>query len=323
MNFHRKLIAVFSSFILINAVAFAQNMTVVQPFEGSSAIGKYEAEFDQVTILIDQGEADAKSVSVEGAVSATLLKSPDDKSVLEIARSYEQTLEAEGFEILFSRRIQRTKTPSAQVGKRAWITELRDANSAREFERSNSSVKLTTSRQAIYGFPAYYLSARKVGDTEEIHVALTIEDYRSNYLIEQVSRAVMATGTVSLGEEQLKSGIETEGKAVLYGVQFDVGSSVLRPSSRDSLETIAAVLRQRTGRFYVVGHTSDTGDFAKNIALSEARAASIIKTLGSEYGIDTARLQPIGVGPAAPLASNQNEAGRQLNRRVELVERLN
>ena len=140
--------------------------------------------------------------------------------------------------------------------------------------------------------------------------------------MEEVTRALMADDTVTLSEVGVTSGMDAEGRAVLFGVQFDVGSSVLRPSSTASIEIIANVLRDRPGNFYVVGHTSDTGSFELNMQLSQDRAAAIIDVLGRDYGIDPDRLQPIGVGPAAPLASNQNEAGRQLNRRVELVERL-
>ncbi|MEO1780202.1 MAG: OmpA family protein, partial [Pseudomonadota bacterium] len=103
---------------------------------------------------------------------------------------------------------------------------------------------------------------------------------------------------------------------------FDVGSAVLRPSSTPSIEVIAEVLRERDGNFYVVGHTSDTGSFDLNMQLSRDRAASIVEALGRDYGIEISRLQPVGVGPVAPLATNTSEIGRELNRRVELVERL-
>ena len=306
---------------LLTQSAQGQAVTVVQPFAGSETIAEYTAEFDQVTILADDAAENFSSRSIEGAVVARVLTAPEGKSVLEVARSFEQTLLAEGFEILFSRRITRTKATPA-TGSRNWIRDLEKVNGARDFERAEGATGLTTSLQRVYTFPAYYLAARRVGATEEIHFALTMEDTRRHYLIEQVSQAVMADDTVTLSEEGLATGIEAEGKAVLYGVQFDIGSAVLRPSSRDSIEAIAAVLKARAGRFYIVGHTSDTGSFEENIRLSKERAASIITILGTDYGIDTSRLQPIGVGPAAPLASNKNDAGRQLNRRVELVERL-
>lgn len=50
---------------------------------------------------------------------------------------------------------------------------------------------------------------------------------------------------------------------------------------------------------------------------------SIVKSLTTEFGIDSARLIPIGVGLAAPVSTNSTEEGRSLNRRVELVERTN
>ncbi|MEL6977101.1 MAG: OmpA family protein [Pseudomonadota bacterium] len=302
--------------------AFAQTMTVVEPFAGSANVGRYAADFDQITVLVDAEAAGHARAAAEGAVRAMVLTAPEDASVLEVARSFEQALTREGFEILFSRRIARGGAPTDEVGLREWVRDLEDINGARDYQRAPDASNLTTSLQRVYAFPAHYLAARRVTETEEIHFALTMEDTRNHYLIEQVSRAVMADDNVSLTEESLSRTIETEGRAVLYGVQFDVNSSVLRPSSRSSIETIAAVLRERSGRFYIVGHTSDTGGFQENMRLSEARAASIIAVLGAEYGVDVTRLQPIGVGPAAPLASNQNEAGRQLNRRVELVERL-
>lgn len=106
------------------------------------------------------------------------------------------------------------------------------------------------------------------------------------------------------------------------GVQFDTGSAVIRPSSMGSLKTIADVLSAREGQFYIVGHTDDTGGFETNMRLSLERATAIVEALVGHHGIDPSRLQASGVGPLAPLASNENDAGRQLNRRVELVERL-
>jgi len=69
----------------------------------------------------------------------------------------------------------------------------------------------------------------------------------------------------------------------------------------------------------VVGHTDSTGDFAHNMALSEARAKSVVAALSTRFGIAASRLSAHGVGPLAPVASNETEEGRAKNRRVELV----
>ena len=72
---------------------------------------------------------------------------------------------------------------------------------------------------------------------------------------------------------------------------------------------------------YVVGHT-DTGSVTHNQSLSSARAKAVAQQLTEHYSTAAARLSPAGVGPHAHQASNDNEAGRTLNRRVELVKRV-
>jgi outer membrane protein OmpA-like peptidoglycan-associated protein len=72
-------------------------------------------------------------------------------------------------------------------------------------------------------------------------------------------------------------------------------------------------------KLYVVGHTDNVGQFAANVKLSQDRAASVVNALVGKHGIAAARLIPYGDGPTAPMAANNNDAGRAKNRRVELV----
>ena len=72
---------------------------------------------------------------------------------------------------------------------------------------------------------------------------------------------------------------------------------------------------------FVVGHTDTSGSFEHNLDLSMRRAAAVVEVLVTAHGISEGRLTPRGVGPLAPVASNDTEAGRALNRRVELVRR--
>jgi OOP family OmpA-OmpF porin len=69
----------------------------------------------------------------------------------------------------------------------------------------------------------------------------------------------------------------------------------------------------------VVGHTDSVGKIDYNMQLSNARAEAVVKTLITKYGVSQNRLDSYGVGPLAPVASNETEEGRALNRRVELV----
>ena len=61
------------------------------------------------------------------------------------------------------------------------------------------------------------------------------------------------------------------------------------------------------------------GSAESKVTLSNARAAAVIQALTERNGIDSKRLAPFGNGPYAPVASNDSEEGRAMNRRIELV----
>lgn len=113
------------------------------------------------------------------------------------------------------------------------------------------------------------------------------------------------------------------GRVAIYGVLFDHDSERLRSDSQPQLQQIAALLRQQPRlRALVVGHTDASGRPEYNRELSQRRARSVVNALVGEHGIVSERLLAEGVGMAAPVASNASEQGRALNRRVELVERI-
>ena len=72
-------------------------------------------------------------------------------------------------------------------------------------------------------------------------------------------------------------------------------------------------------KVYIVGHTDNVGAFDYNMSLSQRRAKSVVDQLIQSYGISADRLKPAGAGMIAPVASNDDEAGRGKNRRVEIV----
>jgi outer membrane protein OmpA-like peptidoglycan-associated protein len=106
----------------------------------------------------------------------------------------------------------------------------------------------------------------------------------------------------------------------LYGIQFDFDSDALKPDSAPVLEEIAKAMAETPGlKLYVVGHSDNEGTLQYNQDLSTRRASSVVSELTGHHGIESGRLAALGVGPAAPVASNDSEDGRALNRRVELV----
>jgi OOP family OmpA-OmpF porin len=95
---------------------------------------------------------------------------------------------------------------------------------------------------------------------------------------------------------------------------------VLKPESRPTLEQIAKLLgAQPQLNVFIVGHTDSQGAYDYNLDLSKRRAEAIAAELVKSFRIPQARLRTAGVGLLAPVGSNGTEAGRALNRRVELV----
>ncbi|OJW42110.1 MAG: hypothetical protein BGO60_14305 [Thiobacillus sp. 65-1059] len=99
---------------------------------------------------------------------------------------------------------------------------------------------------------------------------------------------------------------------------FDTNSSVLKPGYTPTLNKIARVLNQYgKTTVTVIGHTDSVGSNAANQTLSENRAQSVLDYFAGQ-NVNPLRLQAYGKGETEPRADNGTEAGRQLNRRVEL-----
>ncbi|MFN7176211.1 MAG: OmpA family protein [Thermaurantiacus sp.] len=92
----------------------------------------------------------------------------------------------------------------------------------------------------------------------------------------------------------------------------------LRPEFRPSLQALAESLRDYPSTFVdVMGHTDNVGSAAVNQRLSEERAQTVANALGA-FGVQQARIATRGYGFTLPVASNDTEAGRAQNRRVEI-----
>jgi len=139
------------------------------------------------------------------------------------------------------------------------------------------------------------------------------------YMLSIIEKGEMAQEVIA-DAAAMKGDLKSTGHVALYGIFFDTGKSEVKPESKPALEEIAKLLGQdSTLKLKVVGHTDMTGSMEANLALSQARAEAVVKALVSQHGIAAPRLKGHGVGPLAPVATNDTEEGRAKNRRVELV----
>ena len=100
---------------------------------------------------------------------------------------------------------------------------------------------------------------------------------------------------------------------------FDTGGSELKPGGERALDNLVQFLEKHSDRSIAIeGFTDSTGSKEQNQLLSEKRAWAVKAAL-VKRGISSNRIDARGYGPSFPVASNDNAAGRQLNRRVEIV----
>jgi OmpA-OmpF porin, OOP family len=107
--------------------------------------------------------------------------------------------------------------------------------------------------------------------------------------------------------------------SVIHGINFDFDSAVIRPESGSLLDELSAGLKgESAAAITVIGHTSSEGTDAYNAQLSERRARSVIEAMVTR-GVAPGRMSARGLGETKPIADNATEAGRSLNRRVEIA----
>ena len=102
-------------------------------------------------------------------------------------------------------------------------------------------------------------------------------------------------------------------------VHFATGSATLAGDSQAVLDQTAQALQANSGwKMRVVGHTDSVGSESSNQQLAQQRASSVIAYLAA-HGVDQSRLTADAKGQSEPAASNNTDAGRAENRRVELI----
>jgi outer membrane protein OmpA-like peptidoglycan-associated protein len=112
-----------------------------------------------------------------------------------------------------------------------------------------------------------------------------------------------------------------EGIAVTFasGLLYDFDSDVVRADAAQNLRTLAASLAEYPNTdLLIVGHTDAVGTSEYNQALSQRRATAAFNYLVAQ-GVSPARLRAVGRGETEPIATNDTEAGRQANRRIEIA----
>ncbi len=258
-------------------------------------------------------------IETEGRVTRTFYKNEgEDRTYSEVYKNYLDALKAEDFDILGEGMSADRK--GTAIGSRQWMEVTFRANPATKPGAVGTMFSGTSSSGG-----AGVVVAKKERAAGTAYVVVYVEQHSKNFigtLIDIVEVETVESGLVIVDAEALGSDIDEYGRVVLDGIVFDFDKATLKPESRAALDAIAEYLNANPDKsFYVVGHTDSKGTFGYNSKLSSDRALAVADALKKDYDIASDRLEPHGVGPLVPVFSNGSDAGRDKNRRVELVER--
>jgi OOP family OmpA-OmpF porin len=294
---------------------------LVSRYTGSFIDGQEVLDFTEYTLptgpAVKNSEGQrvpSEEVSLEGIVTRILYRGPKERSTLEILRNYQAALDASGFETLY------TCAGSECGGLFHWLF----------YKEMDQKIRSTKTSGSAFDIPQdlRYLAAKGSVDGRTVHISVLVAfdagfsklSKQPVTLLEVNESEEMDTGMVTIDAEAMAKGIDATGHIAIYGVYFDTNSAEITAESSPTLTEISKLLTDRPSlKLLVVGHTDNQGDYDYNMGLSGRRAEAVVRALTSEFGIDESRLRPAGVGFLAPVASNDTAAGREKNRRVELV----
>lgn len=280
---------------------------LVSRYRGSS-ISAYEVrEFDRFVLPLGQlarasrGGGLADQAELEGRVIRISYALPPERSSLEVFRNYRAELSDGGFELLF---------------------ECSGKACGSSYHWSND-VLVRGSRLAGRDDLQHFVATRLARPEGAVYVSLYASERSKRQKVLQldvIETREMETDMVVVDAAAMADELERTGRIALYQVFFDFDRARLKEESEPALREIATLAADRPDLdFFVVGHTDAKGALDYNLDLSWRRAAAVVTALQRAHGVAPGRLDAHGVGPLSPVASNTDEAGRALNRRVELV----
>jgi outer membrane protein OmpA-like peptidoglycan-associated protein len=308
---------------------------MIKRYEGSWILGYQQREYTDFVIPTGPLKADfanqaqpysvERSAKPEGRHTRIIYVVPQKRATLEVLRNYLEDLDAKGFKRLYA-------CSGAECGPdegRQFVTHwMYPLASTQKPKNKGQMTEFALNFPDDVRYVAYWLD-RPEG---AVYVALTIAENKFNQWPETFDKVMVLMDVVEVGRmerrmvdpqaDEMKRGLDQNGRVALYGIQFDFNKAEIKRESAATLGEIAKLLKANPVlKLYVVGHTDAVGAVAYNKDLSEKRAVAVVQWLVRQQGIAADRLTPAGVGPLAPVATNATEEGRAKNRRVELVVR--
>ncbi|MBR1198706.1 OmpA family protein [Bradyrhizobium sp. AUGA SZCCT0240] len=281
-------------------VAGSKDFPGIGRFAGSVISGHQVKNFDvarmQAAVFKDGKPSDTPRL--EGRITRIAYRSAPGPSIVEVSRNFETQLTKAGFETLLSC----------------------DTDACGGIPFTEAIEALPIPQMWVDGFNYRYHAAHKRENGRETYASVIVSENNRDIYAQLTIAELGAIENKMVDATVMEKGLRETGRVALYGIYFDTDKAIIRPESRPTLEQIAKLLASQVAlSVFIVGHTDSQGPYTYNLDLSRRRAEAIAEELVKTYHIGAPRLRTAGVAHLSPVGSNASEAGRAMNRRVELV----
>ena len=285
---------------------------LVSKYEAAIAT-QNQAEVDRLRREVEDQRFQLESFQERQRLSETTMSSETDRLVEELererasGRASEQMLADRAAELTRRQQeLEQVRQEREASVRRAQETEdrmnelsRRAAEAEQESQRLRAQVQESQERAAAAQNQAQQLQAE-------------LERVRADR--DRLERMQAAVGTGAVVRSESRGLVVT-----LPGIYFDSGKATLKTGAKNTLAKIAGQLSGNNAvKIIVEGHTDNVGSEASNETLSQRRADAVRDYLSSQ-GVSSSLISASGRGEGAPIATNDTPAGRQQNRRVEII----
>lgn len=240
---------------------------------------------------------------VQQAASEKLALARDALARAETALSYNEPLEQVRHEAYVARR-------QAEIGLQL-TSEAESRAEVQEAERQRNELRLQA--RTVDAERAEMRAERRTAEAEQSARDAELSRSIADAALDEAER--LSSELEEMEAEQTERGMVL----TLGDVLFDTGRAELADGAMPTMDRLAGFLSENTEhRLLIEGHTDSRGSDEYNRNLSADRSRAVADAL-SQRGVSRDRLRTAGMGEAYPVASNDTSAGRQQNRRVEIV----
>ena len=294
----------------------SHDLVLVPRYADARLISYDQAKDEEATLptgrFVDFGFTSVRKI--EGRVTRIAYAFPQMLSTIEVMNHYQDVLKGEGFSIVFD-----CAGPEGCGGFSFGETLTQQMVEAHSGDEGNLIIDFLHP----VGGDIRYLLATMDRPEGKITLALAVARHvgrQPGLFVEMVEERPEAGAAPVASATRIAAALRVQGRIALYSIHFVADKATMRPDSRSVLAQVSSVLHADPAmKLIIVGHSDDTGTVMHGTELSTARAETVMQALIRTWKVPVEQVSSTGVGPVSPIASNASEAGRALNRRIELV----